>query len=176
MSILLKKDKSLIQREYNMSRNQIIGSIALAFALVCGAQYCAIWMATSKPNVIGKFNLPTDRIVKDLDGRAVNLMLNQVWPFDPSQKIEVQLVSKKQADEYVVAVVDIKALASVQQQELPKEQFSTTTTSKDVPKSPPKLPSKLQLSGKMKLTYELVDNEWYLINLENLNLKAVPLD
>jgi hypothetical protein len=159
-----------------MTRNQIIGSVLLGFALVFGAQYSAIWMATTKTNIVSKFSLSSDRIVKDLDGRAVSLMLNQVWPFDSSQRIDLQLVSKKQVDEYVVAVVDVKALAAVQQVEVPKEQFSTSTTSKDVPKNPPKLPSKLQLNGKMKLTYELVEGEWYLVGVENLNLKAIPLD
>jgi len=159
-----------------MNRSQIIGSALLAFAVVFTAQYSAIWMATTKTNVVSKFNLPSERIVKDLDGRAVTLMLNQVWPFDVSQTINAQVISKRQVDDFVVVIVDIKALAPVQQVETPKEQFSTTPTGKDVPKTQPKLPSKLQLSGKMKLTYEFVDNEWYLLGAENLNLKAIPLD
>ncbi len=156
---------------------KIIACVLLGFVLVFAAQYSAIWMATAKTNVVSKFNLSSERIVKDLDGRAVSLMLNQVWPFEPSsQTINLQVVSKKQVDEYVVTVVDVKAMAAVQQVDVPKEQFSTSPTSKDIPKTPPKLPSKLQLNGKMKLTYEFVDGEWYLLGVENLSLKAIPLE
>lgn len=159
-----------------MNRNQIIGAGLVAFIIIFIAQLTAIWVATGKTNVIGKFNLSSDRISKDLDGRAVSLMLNQVWPFDSSQNINVQIVGKKQVDDFVVVVVDVKALAPVQQAEAVKEQFSTNPNSKDVPKTTPKLPSKLQLNGRMKLTYELVDNDWYLLAAENLNLRAIPLD
>ena len=159
-----------------MNRNKIIGGVLIAFVVVFAAQYSAMWMTASKINLVGKFNLAPERITKDLDGRAVSLMLNQVWPFESSQSINIQIVGKKQVDDFVIIVIDVKALAPVQQVDIPKEQFSTTTTSKDVPKTPPKLPSKLQLSGRMKLTYELVDGDWYLLGMENLNLKAVPID
>lgn len=160
-----------------MNRNQIIGGLVAAFLVLFAAQYSALYVATYKPNIINKFNLSADRIAKDLDGRTVNLMLNQVWPFDASQNISVQIDSKKQIDEFVIVVVDVKALAPVQQAaETPKEQFSTNTTSKDVPKTPVKLPSKLQLNGKIKLTYELMEGDWYLVGVENLALKAIPMD
>jgi hypothetical protein len=159
-----------------MNRKEIILIGLGAFLVIFMAQFAAIWFANGRSNVAGKFNLSSERIAKDLDGRAVSLMLNQVWPFDVSQNINIQIVGKKQVDEFVVVVVDVKALAPVQQAEIPKEQFSTTTTSKDVPKTSPKLPSKLQLNGRMKLTYELVDNEWYLLGAENLNLRAIPID
>ncbi len=160
-----------------MNRNQIIGAVVTAFLVLFTAQYSALWVATYKPNIVSKFNLSPDRIAKDLDGRTVNLMLNQVWPFDSTQNITVQVDGKKQIDEFVVVVVDVKAVAPVQQTpDTPKEQFSTNPTSKEVPKTPAKLPSKLQLNGKIKLTYELVDGDWYLVGLENLALKAIPLD
>jgi hypothetical protein len=159
-----------------MSRKEVILAGIGAFLVIFMAQFAAMWVANSKSNITGKFNLSNERIVKDLDGRAVSLMFNQVWPFDPSQNINIQVVGKKQVDEFVVVVVDVKALAPVQQVEMPKEQFSTTTTSKDVPKTPPKLPSKLHLNGRMKLTYELVDNDWYLLAAENLSLRAIPID
>lgn len=159
-----------------MNRNQIIGAGLVAFVIIFIAQLAAMWVVTGKTNVVGKFNLSSDRISKDLDGRAVSLMLNQVWPFDSSQNINVQIVGKKQVDDFVVVVVDVKALAPVQQMEAVKEQFSTNPNSKDVPKTTPKLPSKLQLNGRMKLTYELVDSDWYLLAAENLNLRAIPID
>jgi hypothetical protein len=160
-----------------MTKKEIILSAIGSFLLIFLAQLAALWITTGKTNNVGRFGLSSDRISKDLDGRAVSLMLNQVWPFDLSQNIEVQVVAKKQVDEYVAVIVEVKAIAAVQAAETPpKEQFSTTTTSKDVPKSQPKMPSKLRLNGRMKLTYELVDNEWYLLAVENLSLRAIPLD
>jgi len=159
-----------------MNRKELIVAGIFLFGIMLVSQLLAGWLITSKPNTLSKFGVPTERIAKDLDGRAVSLMLNQVWPFDASQNIEVQIIGKKQVDEFVIVVIDVKALAPVQQAETPKEQFSTTTTSKDVPKTPPKLPSKLRLVGKMKLTYEFVDNEWYLMGTENLSLRAIPID
>lgn len=159
-----------------MSRKECILAGIGAFLVIFMAQLAALWVVNSKTNLVGKFNLSSERIAKDLDGRAVGLMLNQVWPFESGQNINVQVVGKKQVDDYVMVVIDVKALAPVQQIEQPKEQFSTTTTGKDVPKTPPKLPSKLQLLGRMKLTYELVDNDWYLLGTENLSLRAIPME
>jgi len=160
-----------------MSKNQIFGTIATSFLILFAAQYSAFWVATYRPNIVSKFNLSSDRIAKDLDGRTVNLMLNQVWPFDSTQNITVQVDGKKQIDEFVVVIVNVSAIAPVQQTpDTPKEQFSTNPTSKDVPKTPVKLPSRLHLNGKIKLTYELIDGDWYLVGLENLALKAMPLD
>lgn len=150
---------------------------AAAFLVIFCAQLSAIYMFTKTSNV-SKFNLSSDQIVKDLDGKMVSLMMNQVWPFDPSQNISVQVLNKKQMDEYVVVIVDVKAVAAVQPLDdtTHKEQFSTNPNSKEPIKATVKLPSKLQLGGKMKLTYELIDNEWYLLSLDNLNLKAIPLN
>lgn len=148
-----------------------------AFMVIFSANMVANWITVGRTNNVGRFALSPDRISKDLDGRAVSLMMNQVWPFDASQNIDVQVISKKQVDDYVAVVVEIKAIAPVQAAESPpKEQFSTTPTGKDVPKTAPKLPSKLRLTGRMKLTYEVVDNEWYLLGIENLSLRATPLD
>lgn len=158
-----------------MSWKHIFGFSLIVFIGITLSQTTAIWLATGKTNNVGKFALQTERIVKDLDGKSVAITLSQIWPFDGSQAINLQIASKRQMDEYVVVIVDTKVLAAVQQPDIPKEQFSTTPNSKDVPKTV-KLPSKLQLIGKMKLTYELIDNEWYLINVESLNLKAIPLD
>ncbi len=149
----------------------VFGTIIVLF----GVQATALWVVTGKTNNVGKFDVQPERIAKDLDGKAVNVMFNQVWPFDASQNLNLQVVGKKAVDEYVVIVVDVKVVAAVQQQELPKEQTSVHPAGKEVPKSV-KWPSKLQLSGKMKLTYELVNNEWYLLTADNLSLKATPVD
>jgi len=155
---------------------ELVFKLVGGFLVIFMAQVAAIWLTTGKSNNVGRFNLTSDRISKDLDGRAVSLMLNQVWPFDLSQNLDVQIIAKKQVDDFVAIVVEIKALAPVQADTTVKEQFSTSTTSKDVPKTQPKMPTKLRLVGRMKLTYEIVDNEWYLLGVENLNLRAIPLD
>ena len=158
-----------------MNKELIIKLIG-GFLIIFMAQVAAIWLTTGKSNNVGKFSLTSDRISKDLDGRAVSLMLNQVWPFDLSQNLDVQLIAKKQVDDFVAVIVEIKAQAPVQADVSVKEQFSTSATGKDVPKTQPKMPTKLRLAGRMKLTYELVDNEWYLLGIENLSLRAIPLD
>ena len=155
---------------------ELVFKLVGGFLVIFMAQVAAILLTTGKSNNVGRFNLTSDRISKDLDGRAVSLMLNQVWPFDLSQNLDVQIIAKKQVDDFVAIVVEIKALAPVQADTTVKEQFSTSTTSKDVPKTQPKMPTKLRLVGRMKLTYEIVDNEWYLLGVENLNLRAIPLD
>jgi hypothetical protein len=159
-----------------MTKKDTMFLVICAFLGIFIAQACAIWLTTGKTNNVGRFELSPDRISKDLDGRAVSLMLNQVWPFDLSQNLDIQVIAKKQVDEFVVVVVEIKAQAPVQVDASVKEQFSTSTTGKDVPKTQPKMPTKLRLVGRMKLTYELVENEWYLLGVENLNLRAIPLD
>ena len=62
------------------------------FVLVVLATSLAIWLVTGKANNVNKFNLTSDKIVKDLDGKAVSLMLNQVWPFESSQNINLQII------------------------------------------------------------------------------------
>lgn len=151
----------------------------IAFIAMFVAQVLATCVTSSKPNNVSKFNLKEDMIAKDLDGRVVQLAGGQVWPLDASQNITVKMDSKKSLDEYVVVVVEVNAIAPVQQDApaAPKEQFSTTPNSKEAPKPlAPKLPSRLQLKGMMKLTYELIENNWYLIAADGLGMKALPLD
>lgn len=148
--------------------------LALLTLMIFLAQSAAIYINVSKTNNVSKFNLTPDKISKDLDGKTVAMMGNQIWPFDLSQNIGVTVVGKKQLDEYVVVVADVKALAAVQQEEKSREQFSTNPAAKDAPK--PKLPSKVALSGRLKMTYELIEGEWYLLSIDNLNLHAMPID
>lgn len=159
-----------------LSESAIFGAFVLV-AVFLGT-VLGTYVTSSKPNNVSKFNLTEDAIAKDLDGRALSLALGQVWPFDSSQNIMVKVDKKKPLDEYVVIVAEVNAVAPVQQEtsSAPKEQFSTNPSGKDTPKTPAKLPSKLHLRGMVKLTYELFDNNWYLISAENLSLKAFPID
>ena len=154
----------------------IIGGIA--FVAVFLGTVLGIYLTSSKSNNVSKFNLTEETIAKDLNGRALSLAMGQVWPFDSSQNIKIRIDKKKPLDEYVIVVAEVTAVAPVQQETAsgPKEQFSTTPNSKDTPKTTPKLPTKLQLSGMVKLTYELFDSNWYLISVENLSLRAFPVD
>lgn len=150
----------------------------VAFLAMFLAQVLSVAVTSSRPNNVSKFNLKEDTIARDLDGRVVQLANGQVWPLDVSQNINIKVESKKPLDEYVVVIVEVNATAAVQQDApvVPKEQFSTTPTSKDAPKTTPKLPSKLHLRGMMKLTYELVEGNWYLIGADGLGMKAFPVD
>jgi hypothetical protein len=151
-----------------------VGLVLAAFGLLFVSQVASLWLFMGKSSILGKFNLQPDKIAKDLDGKSVNLTFNQVWPFDVSQNLNLQIIGKKQVDDYVIVIADVKALAAVAPQE-PKEQTSVSPTGKDVPRTS-KWPSRLQLTGRLKLTYELIDNEWYLLTVDNLNLKAIPLE
>jgi hypothetical protein len=159
-----------------LSESAIFG--AFVFVAVFLGTVVGTYVTSSKPNNVSKFNVTEDAIAKDLDGRALSLAMGQVWPFDSSQNITVKIDKKKPLDEYVVIVAEVNAVAPVQQEtsSAPKEQFSTNPSGKDTPKTPAKLPSKLHLRGMVKLTYELFDNNWYLISAENLSLKAFPID
>lgn len=157
-----------------MKNNLILG--AIAFVAVFMGQLLSTYITSSRPNNVSKFNVKEETIARDLDGRVIQLAGGQIWPLDSSQNIRVKVDGKKPSDEYVVVIVEVMASAQVQQETVgPKEQFSTAPNSKDVPKTQ-KLPTKLQLKGMMKLTYELVDNNWYLIGAEGLGMKAYPLD
>jgi hypothetical protein len=158
-----------------MKNYLILGGIA--FVAVFMGQLLSAYITSSRPNNVSKFNVKEEMIARDLDGRVIQLAGGQVWPLDSSQNIRVKVEGKKPLDEYVVVIVEVSASAQVQQETPagPKEQFSTTPNSKDVPKTQ-KLPTKLQLKGMMKLTYELVDSNWYLIGAEGLGMKAYPLD
>lgn len=157
-----------------MKNNLILG--AIAFVAVFMGQLLSTYITSSRPNNVSKFSVKEETIARDLDGRVIQLAGGQIWPLDSSQNIRVKVDGKKPLDEYVVVIVEVMASAQVQQETVgPKEQFSTAPNSKDVPKTQ-KLPTKLQLKGMMKLTYELVDNNWYLIGAEGLGMKAYPLD
>lgn len=165
-----------------MKNKYILGAV-IALLLAQYIQVGSLFYSSFKPNLARQFNQSTDQIKNDLEGKVVPIMFNQVWPFDSSQNITLDIVNKKQVDDYVVVVVDVKAMANVQPIDpasvIPKEQFSTNPTSKEPVKPAvpaPKLPSKVKLWGRMKLTYEKIENDWYLITVENLGLRALPID
>lgn len=130
-------------------------SIVLGLLVFVGGGYYAY--QSFKPGV--KFNLTSERIAKDLEGRTAPLLYGQVWPFDPTQNLVASVVGKKTVDDYVVLFVNLKANANV-----------TTEKEKE------KLPTQIALSGIGKLTYENVGSEWYLINVESVSLKATPVE
>jgi hypothetical protein len=156
-----------------------LGQLAVVlFVATFLGQIFSAYVISGKPNNVSRFNVTEEAIAKDLDGRALPLGMGQIWPFESSQNIKVTISKKKPLDEYVVVIAEITALAPVDQTAPagPKEQFSTSPSSKDTPKSNTKLPTKLQLRGTLKLTYEVFDSNWYLISAENLTLRAFPLD
>jgi hypothetical protein len=140
--------------------------VVLALAVVGGGGYYFYKSYVAKPDHLSKFNVTTERMVKDLDGKSVMLPFGQAWPFEKDQGVSVQVVSKKQVDDYVVVAVEVSAVAKVEPP--PKDEKSK--------EPPPKLPSKVSLSGIMKMTYEEINGQWYLIGLESVSLQAKPLD
>ena len=123
--------------------------------------------SNAKPDLVSQFGVANDRIAKDLEGRTAPLPYGQVWPFEPSQGITVTLVSKKQVDDYIVAVVDVKATADVAPPKVEgKEDKAPPAGVKSV---------KVGVQGLMKLTYERINAEWYIVGVDSVSLRAYPL-
>jgi len=102
------------------------------------------------------FDLPEERIIKDLNGKGVPTAFNQYWPFELNQNIKISVIGTRETDGgYTIVMVEVSATASVDKSKNEKE-----------------LPSdKMQLRGVARLTYEFVAGEWYLLNIENISLK-----
>jgi hypothetical protein len=157
--------------------NKIIyggAAILIGVVLVCSFMFI---------NGKKSFSTNNDKLIKELDGKSVAIGYNQVWPFDFTQSIVISVVGKKHVEEFQVLVVDIKASAKVsdakEEKSVPKEQTATNPNKSSAPPKDVtngKLPSRVFLSGLAKLTYEYIDGEWYLINIDNISLKATPID
>ena len=119
----------------------------------------------SRNDLVGQFNVTSDKIASDLEGRTAPLPYGQVWPFEPNQGLTVKIVGKKQVDDYVQVVIEVSAQAKV---EPPK-------TDKKEEKPPPVKSFKVALTGLAKLTYERVGTEWYIVGVDSLSLRAHPL-
>lgn len=140
--------------------------IVLALILLGGGGYY-IYKSNAKPDMVSQFNVSNERIAKDLEGRTAPLPYGQVWPFEPTQGITATVVSKKQVDDYVVIVVDVKAAAEVKPQQ---------TEKKEEKAPPPGIKSvKVGLNGLLKLTYEKISTDWYLVGIDSVSLRAYPL-
>jgi len=138
----------------------------LGLAVIGGGSYFVYKSYIAKPDHLSKFNVTTERMVADLEGKSVMLPFGQGWPFANDQNLAVKIVSKKQVDDYVVVAVEVSAIAKVEQP--PKDEKAKEPA--------PKLPNRLSLSGIMKMTYEEINGQWYLVGLENVSLQAKPSD
>jgi hypothetical protein len=146
------------------------GIIVAVLLLVLGAGGVYLFnKMNAKPDYVSAWNLSNEKISRDLEGRTAPLPYNQIWPFDGTQNLTVNVVGKKQVEEFVVVVVELKATAKVDQ---PKDAPKDAKDAKDAPKSP----TSISLSGLARLTYERVNGDWYLIAVESISLKALPLD
>jgi len=101
------------------------------------------------------FTVSNERILTDLNGRTAPLGVGQVWPFDTTQNLTVKVIGKKTTPEFTFVVVQMNATAK-----LPKDQKDS------------KAPTKVNLNGLAKLTYEFIGNEWYLMAVDNVSLSA----
>lgn len=132
----------------------------IAIILIVLALGAATYIGYKQLNEVN-FNVSTDQISKDLEGRSVALLYGQFWPFDNSQSLSVKIISVKKADDYYVAIIELSATAKVQQSDQ---------------KDAPKLPDRLSLSGLARVTYEKISGNWYLIGADNVSLRATPLE
>jgi hypothetical protein len=118
-----------------------------------------------------QFNPTAEQLATDLNGQVVGLPYGQAWPFDPTQKVQVKIIGKKEVvklgEMYIVIFANVQAQADVTPVKNKDE--------KEVPKEAPKLPKKVALNGVLKMHYEQVAGQWYLVFLEGVGMKAMPL-
>jgi hypothetical protein len=142
----------------------------VAIVVVLGALLLAgigfYFYKVTKPDLITKFNVTTDKMTKDLEGRTVPLAFGQTWPFDSGQSLDITVLGKRQVEDFIIVAVEIRGIAKITHPERdPKE-----------PEPKEKLPSRVGLAGVGKLTYEWISGEWYLVSVDNITLKANPLN
>ena len=106
------------------------------------------------------FDYDAERVAEDLNGQFVNLNYNQVWPFDGTQDIKLKIVGEKYVDDFFIVAAEINAKADVYAPQVDKDEN--------------KLPSRVKLTGFIKITYEEIDGVWYFVGVDNIGLKAVP--
>lgn len=145
--------------------------VVLALGVVGGGGYYVYKTNFAKPDYVSKFNVSTERMAQDLEGKSVMLPFGQAWPFEKDQGISVKIVSKKQVDDYVVVAVEVTASAKVEPAPPPPKDEKAKE-----PDKTEKLPSRLVLSGLMKMTYEQINGEWYLVGAESVSLQLKPID
>lgn len=150
-----------------MNASNVLKVLTLV-AVIAG--FALIYNNTSKPNYSSSFNVSSTDIAKDMDGKVVQLPYGQVWPFDPTQSLNVHVVAKKQVDEYVIVMVDVTAQAEV----MPTTKDTKET--KDAKGAKEKLPTRVKLNGYAKLTYESIGRHWNLVSVDNVSLRASPAD
>lgn len=150
--------------------NNASNILKVLLLVVVIAGFGLIYNNTSRPNYVSNFNVSSADIAKDMDGKAVQLPYGQVWPFDPTQSLNVRVVAKKQMDEYVIVMVEVSAFAEV----LPT--IKDTKDTKETKEAKEKLPAKVKLNGYAKLTYESIGKHWNLVSVDNVTLRASPAD
>lgn len=141
-----------------MSLKHIVVSAVLFVALAAGGY--GLYRHSSH-GLADSFDASPSRVSNDLVGQTVPMAFGQAWPFDGSQKIEVvRVLGKKQTDGFVQVYVQVRSSANV----------TPPAESKD--KAPPKA-IRVKVDGVLKLHYEKVADEWFLLQVDNLSLKAV---
>lgn len=131
--------------------------ICFAAAILAGGLQYGLVKYDNKSN-LSRFNLSNEQLAENLGKSQIIVPIphSQVWPFDTNQEITVKTLSRKQVGDNIVVATELTVLA-------------------DVPRNnKEKLPDKVMLSGVAKLHYELIGKEWFLINVDNVSLKAKP--
>lgn len=129
-----------------------LAAVVFAAAIFGGYQW------NNSTSLLRKFNVTNDQMMSDLEGRQVQISHGQMWPFDKGQGLKLSVLHKKQVENFVVVVVNVSAVATVDQ---PKDLKEKT-----------KLPNRVTVGGHLKLTYEAFGTDWYLVNVDALTAKA----
>lgn len=157
--------------------------IVALVALVLGG--AAVYYGTQQ-STISLPDVTAEQVSKDLMGKSVVLGTGQLWGFSPDQKVEVQVLSKKAQDQNMIVAVKLKAVAKLEplnehkEPDKPKIEGSTpaqppvkpTSTEAEKPKEKEIVPKRATLDGLVKLYYENVSGQWYLVHVESVQLNV----
>lgn len=161
--------------------------IAMALAVGCLGVVWYVDRSSRQPVQVNaeQFSRTPEQMRLDMQNRYVVIPpVGQLWAFTPDQKVDITVLQTKPENGGVVVCVRIASTAVVQppKEDAPNQDIEIKSAvplagGKDSPKSPPPppvaLPVTVHLSGVVKLHYELIAGEWYLVDISSVNAQAI---
>jgi hypothetical protein len=128
-------------------------------------------------------DMSNKKVASDLVGRSIVVPpFAQVWFFDSNQELGVRVLQSKVQDDIAILAVEVGAITQISKQEeseeskerlsqpfIPPTQSATTKPAEPVISEP----TKASLAGTIKLVYEKIGSDWFLVGLEPLSMRIV---
>jgi hypothetical protein len=124
-------------------------------------------------NTANGFDPKLSAVASDLNGHTVGMPFAQAWPFDNAQNIEVVRVFGKKTGvqpDTVTFFAQIRSTANVvpekREEKKEKDKKEEKKDAKEVKTV------RVKVEGVVKLTYEKGGSEWFLVQVDNMTLRA----